>query len=32
MQRHGGEATIRSTKRSGTEVRLRLPLDMRASV
>jgi signal transduction histidine kinase len=26
MQRHGGEATIRSTRKSGTEVRLVLPL------
>lgn len=26
MQRHGGEATIRSTKKTGTEVRLTLPL------
>jgi signal transduction histidine kinase len=33
MQRHGGEAAIRSTKRSGTEVRLTLPLtDAKASV
>jgi signal transduction histidine kinase len=26
MERHGGSATIRSSRRSGTEVRLRLPL------
>jgi signal transduction histidine kinase len=32
MQRSGGEATIRSTKRGGTEVRLRLPLATKASV
>jgi signal transduction histidine kinase len=32
MQRHGGEATIRSTKRTGTEVRLTLPLKASAPV
>jgi signal transduction histidine kinase len=32
MQRHGGEATIRSTKRTGTEVRLTLPLKTSAPV
>lgn len=32
MQRHGGEATIRSKKRGGTEVRLTMPLVTKASV
>jgi signal transduction histidine kinase len=32
MQRHGGEATIRSTRRTGTEVRLSLPLRAAATV
>ncbi|HVT20711.1 MAG TPA: PspC domain-containing protein [Mycobacteriales bacterium] len=31
MERHGGSATIRSTKRTGTEVRLSLPLRVQAS-
>jgi signal transduction histidine kinase len=32
MERHGGQATIRSTKRTGTEIRLSLPLRTSASV
>ncbi|HVT63668.1 MAG TPA: PspC domain-containing protein [Mycobacteriales bacterium] len=32
MERHGGQTTIRSTKRTGTEVRLSLPLRKKASV
>ncbi|HEX3706083.1 MAG TPA: PspC domain-containing protein [Mycobacteriales bacterium] len=32
MQRHGGEASIRSARRTGTEVRLTLPLHAAASV
>jgi signal transduction histidine kinase len=32
MERHGGQATIRSTKRTGTEVRLTLPLRTSAPV
>jgi signal transduction histidine kinase len=31
MERHGGQATIRSSKRTGTEVRLTLPLKMKAA-
>ncbi|HVS68155.1 MAG TPA: PspC domain-containing protein [Mycobacteriales bacterium] len=30
MERHGGQATIRSSKRTGTEVRLTLPLNVKA--
>jgi signal transduction histidine kinase len=32
MERHGGQATIRSTKRTGTEIRLSLPLRTSASI
>jgi signal transduction histidine kinase len=32
MERHGGQASIRSTKRTGTEVHLSLPLRKKASV
>ena len=32
MERHGGQATIRSTRRTGTEVRLSLPLAVAAPV